>query len=218
MTAVRRPGVHVNRSLTTEKCQKLVKIRTVSIHQIQTDMHVWQMFVGFKVILTECEHQYLLSVGGNVSKPVILFGEGHLRRLAAVAFHPPQLHQTATGAIEPDVSSVRAEFRAVIETNAVSQADFLTSIRRNNVYIDVPFGARLRRWSECTIAQFLTIWTPTVQITRCVWRYKRYTAAIQTYFVDQRAVIIIGLMADSNEGSIRTQYMIVITMIAFTGV
>ena len=106
-TAVRCPGVDVDTALAAEKIQQFFLILSVIIHHSKRYIHVRQMLIRFQLTFSEGQVNDVFSIRRNEAEPVVGIGIGHLGETAAVTVHPPYLHQTASGAVEPDVLSVR---------------------------------------------------------------------------------------------------------------
>src|ERR1700761_2099287 len=136
-------------------------------------------------------------------EPVVIIIIGYLLLLAAVRFHPPDLHKTGTHGVEIDILPIGGILGAIVQTWRSRQSYFLTACCRYFIHIElpVPFPAKNKVFS---------IRGPAVQIRRplggdlfgCTSRYRNS--------IDNGAAKVFYKIAETKHFAVKRKNVIVI--------
>ena len=137
--------------------------------------------------------------------------ESHLCLLRSIRFHPPNLHQSRTHRIKPNILSTGRVLRTIIKSLRRSQSFLFSTLGRNNINIKISIPGR-------AIGQLLPIRAPSMQIAWSHWRNQPWNATLKRKSINTRLTILFCPMADRDRFTIRRDHMIVITAIGETAV
>ena len=124
-------------------------------------------------------------------KPIVFAIVCHLPLFRAIHLHAPNLHQTATNGIKPDIVSARRKLWSVIQTGSIGQLFLNATLSRNS--IDIILTVTLG-----TISQQGAIGRPTMQVAWSYRRNKRRRSSRDRQRIDARFAILSCMMTHSH--------------------
>lgn len=130
----------------------------------------------------------------------------HFCQITPVTIHPPDMHQSVTSRVKPDMSAVRRKFTTVVKPATVCQPDLCFSIYICLIYIVPGFPAS-------AINYFFAVRRPTVQIARRVFSDTLDFPGPQIHDVKFRTVKNFLKYAQSQFISVKRQCVIVIAVL-----
>src|SRR6266403_4531003 len=156
---------------------------------------------GYARVIRQKNH--LLPIGRNMRKPVVELVEGHLLLLASISPHPPDLHVPSALAVEINIFPVRRIFRAIIEALGLRQLRLFAACGRNRVDIEllIPLTNESQR---------LSVRRPPMPVRRRLLRDAPWRPAADGHDIDERAMLLLRLVADDQLRAIRRNSMIVV--------
>lgn len=194
VAAIGRPRVGVDGALTAEQLRHQSGLSAIGTHHPQLYIFVGEMLIRLQIAYVIGDVDHLLPIGRDMGEPSVSVSiEGHLRLLASVGFHAPDLHQTCPNAIEPDVLSVRAVFRAIIESEGVGQLLLFSAAGWDSVDV-----CSFLVVAKCAICQGLAIGTPAMQIAGTLGCDESRFAAIDGQDIDIRAPASFTVVSSAN--------------------
>src|ERR1044071_303417 len=162
LSAVRRPGRHIDRALAAEEFGQLLNRTSGQRQQTQPDRMILGMADDAFIVREKNEP---LAIRRRMGKPIVEIIGSDLFLLSPIRFHAPNLHRAGALGIVVNESAIGRVVRPIVETSCRSQACFITARgwHGEDIKFTISFGA---------ISQSASVRRPPMPVT---WAERRNT-------------------------------------------